>query len=312
MKKGIALFSTLMILTLVTILMAIALKNTTNIKKYALQDKLLVQENLTITDIVKTIDNKIVDKLKSLKNLSKVEAQKILFSESFNIKDSVNNSSIEIRIMENDGKLNINFINSVDGITFVKKIFDTIGVKESKVLTDVILANITNSDKYRDDYKIHLKNLDKKHGYISDKKQFDEILDIYVQNTDDTESYVIDFEKFFNFYVNDAQSYNRLSSNILDINYIELELIDSVLGLKNSVRQSIKNKSTSFYEYSQLQLDNELQNKDTLEKHGFGFDTQNILLSINITSINNKVEYILNYNLITKKITKISMGRWIY
>ena len=312
MKKGIALFSTLMILTLVTILMTIALKNTTNIKKYALQDKLLVQENLTITDIVKTIDNKIVDKLKSLKNLSKVEAQKILFSESFIIKDSVNNSSIEIRIMENDGKLNINFINSVDGITFVKKIFDTIGVKESTVLTDVILANITNSNKYRDDYKIHLKNLDKKHGYISDKKQFDEILDIYVQNTDDTESYVIDFEKFFNFYVNDAQSYNRLSSNILDINYIELELIDSVLGLKNSVRQSIKNKSTSFYEYSQLQLDNELQNKDTLEKHGFGFDTQNILLSINITSINNKVEYILNYNLINKKITKISMGRWIY
>ena len=52
--------------------------------------------------------------------------------------------------------------------------------------------------------------------------------------------------------------------------------------------------------------------KEKLENSGFGFITQNIILEINITSINNKVKYTLNYNLENKKISKISMDRWIY
>ena len=312
MKKGIALFSTLMILALVTILMSVALKNTSNIKRSVLMDKFLIQENLTTTDIVELIDTKIVKKLEPLKGLPKVRAQKVLFEQPIIIHDPVNNSSIKIQMLENDGKVNINFINSIDGTAFIKKIFNIIGVLESEVLIEIILANITNSNKYRDDYKIHLKDFDKQYGYITNKEQFDEMLNVYVQNTDDQKSYDIVFDKFFNFYVNDDQQYNRLSSNELDINYIEVELIDSIIGLDNSVRKNIKNKEMLFYEYSQLKLDNDSTQKKILENHGFGFETNNILLKINTTSINNKIEYILNYNLTTKKISNISMDRWIY
>lgn len=312
MQKGIALFSTLMILALVTILMSVALKNTTNIKRSVLKDKFLIQENLTTTDIVELIDTKIVKKLEPLKGLPKVRAQKVLFGQPIIIQDPVNNSSIEIHMLENDGKVNINFINSIDGTVFIKKIFNIIGVLEPELLIEILLANITNSNKYRDDYKIHLKNFDKAYGYITNKEQFDMILDIYVQNTNDQNSYNIDFEKFFNFYVNDEHQYNRLSSNELDINYIEVELIDSIIGLDNSVRKNIKNKEILFYEYSQLKLDDDPSKKKILEDHGFGFETNNILLRINTTSINNKIEYTLNYNLTTKKISNISMDRWIY
>ena len=312
MKNGIALFSTLMILVLVIMLMAISLKNSTNIKITTLKDRYIIQENTTITDIVKLIENKLIPKLEKLKGESKVKIQKILFENPVIIKNSVTNSIITVTMYPNDGKQNINFINSTEGKKFIKNIFDVIGVKEPEVLSNIVLANITNSDKYSDDYKLHLKNKNKTFGYIQDQNSFYRFIDIYVQNTDDQDVYTIDFNKYFNFYENSAQKYNRIADNILDINYIKIELIDSVINLNNDVRKLIKDKSILFSKYTQLELDTDSSDKDILKNHGFEFETQNILLKINTKSINNRIEYLLNYNLTTKKISNISMDRWIY
>ena len=312
MKNGIALFSTLMILVLVIMLMAISLKNSTNIKITTLKDRYIIQENTTITDIVKLIENKLIPKLEKLKGESKVKIQKILFENPVIIKNSVTNSIITVTMYPNDGKQNINFINSTEGKKFIKNIFDVIGVKEPEVLSNIVLANITNSDKYSDDYKLHLKNKNKTFGYVQDQNSFYRFIDIYVQNTDDQDVYTIDFNKYFNFYENSAQKYNRIADNILDINYIKIELIDSVINLNNDVRKLIKDKSILFSKYTQLELDTDSSDKDILKNHGFEFETQNILLKINTKSINNRIEYLLNYNLTTKKISNISMDRWIY
>lgn len=317
MKKGIALFSTLMILVLVIMLMSIALKNSTNIKKSSLKDRYLIQENITITDVVKLVEDKITSKLKSLKGEEKVEIQKVLFSNPLKINDSVTNSKIVVSMSPNNGKLNINFINSIDGEDYLKSIFSQIDVKEPQILADIILANITNSDKYNDDYKIHLKQLDKSFGYINSYEEFEDMLAVYVQNTDDIEAFSINFRKYLNFYVEvqkdgKDKKYNRLADNILDINYVPIELVDSIVGLKNSIRKNIQTKKYSFYSFTDLQLDSKTAQQKKLEDYGFGFETQNILLEINITSINNRVKYLLNYNLNTKKISKISMDRWIY
>jgi hypothetical protein len=311
-KKGIALFSTLMILVLVIMLMAVALKNSTNIKKSILKDRYIIQENLTVTDVIKLVDNQIASKLQSLSGEQRVEAQNILFAHPLNIQDSVTNSTITVTLKPNDGRLNINFINSDKGEKFIKTILEKIGVKEPEILSEILLANITNLDKYRDDYKIFLKEKDKRAGYINSYNEFKYMLDIYVQNTDDIEVYAIEFEKYFNFYNNTDQKFNRLADNILDINYIELELIDSVVSLKNSIRANIKQKDRVFYSLDELELNSEAMEKETLETNGFGVVTQNIILEINIKSINNRVQYLLNYNLKTKKISNISMDRWIY
>jgi len=312
MKKSIALFSTLMMLVLVSILMTVALKNSTNIKKSSLKDRYLIQENLTVTDLLKLIDTKIASKLTAQKGKSRVDIQKILFLTPLMIKNSVTHSTIEVKMDSNDGKLNINFINSIDGAKFVKNLFGQIGVKEPQILVDIILANITNSGKYSDEYKIPLKQLDRRFGYIRSYEQFKDMLAKYVQNTDDQEAFSINFENYFNFYINAEQTYNRVQSDILDINYVPLELIDSVIGLNNSIRKNIQTKKYLFYSFGDLSLDSKSNQKDTLEKYGFGFETQNILLRVNITSINNRVKYLFNYNLKSKKISKISMDRWIY
>ena len=310
MRKGIALFSTLLILVLVIMLMSISLKNSTNIKTTTLQDRYLIQENITVTDLITLIEKKIIVKLKDLNAQNRAEIQKTLFDNPITILDPVTNSTIEVIMYPNDGKQNINFINNTDGKKYIKKIFNSIGVLEPEILSNIILANITNNEEYSDDYKIHLKNNNKGAGYIKNEETFEQILDTYVQNTDDQEAYNINFKKYFNFYKNIEQNYSRFADNVLDINFIEVQLIDNVVNLNNDVRKKIQAKKSIFYQHSQLEL--EESERQDVSDHGFGYKTNNILLEININSINNKVEYMLNYNLETQKISNISMDRWIY
>lgn len=314
MKKGIALFSTLMILVLVIMLMSVALKNSTNIKISTLKDRYIIQENITVTDLIKLIEEKIVPKFKLFKGENRVIVQEVLFKNPITINDKVTNSTITVKLIPNDGKININYINSIEGKKYIKKIFTAIGVQEPEILANIILANITNSNKYSDDYKLHIKEKNIQAGTtIKDKKIFDYILDLYVQNTTDNEVYTIDFSKYFNFYQNIEEKYNRISGKSIDINYAEIELIDSLgVSLGNDVRKTIRNKTKTFYNYDQLKLEDASKHKDILIDNGFGFKTKNILLEINTESINNRVKYLLNYNLETKKISNISMDRWIY
>ena len=313
MKKGIALFSTLMILVLVVMLMSVALKNSTNITQSVLKDRYLIQENLTVTDAIKLFEKQIATKLVKVKGEKRVEFQKVLFTTPLQIQDSVTNSLVEITMIPNDGKLNINYIHGKEGEKMIKKLFENLEVNEPNILTEIILANITNNDKYRDEYKLPLKQLDTSFGYINSYDEFLEMLDIYVQNSDDSEVYDVDFKKYFHFYNEAGIKYNRMGGT-LDINYIEPELIDSVtnVSIKNSIRKRIQEKNKLFYTWSELELDNAAKEKEILKDHSFDLVTNNIILKINTTSINNKIEYKLNYNLTTKKISKISMDRWIY
>jgi len=312
-KKGIALFSTLMILVLVVMLMSVALKNSTNITQSVLKDRYLIQENLTVTDAIKLFEKQIATKLVKVKGEKRVEFQKVLFTTPLQIQDSVTNSLVEITMIPNDGKLNINYIHGKEGEKMIKKLFENLEVNEPNILTEIILANITNNDKYRDEYKLPLKQLDTSFGYINSYDEFLEMLDIYVQNSDDSEVYDVDFKKYFHFYNEAGIKYNRMGGT-LDINYIEPELIDSVtnVSIKNSIRKRIQEKNKLFYTWSELELDNAAKEKEILKDHSFDLVTNNIILKINTTSINNKIEYKLNYNLTTKKISKISMDRWIY
>ena len=313
MKKGIALFSTLMILVLVVMLMSVALKNSTNITQSVLKDRYLIQENLTVADALKLFEKQIATKLAEVKGEKRVELQKVLFSSPLQIQDTVTNSLVEITMIPNDGKLNINYIQGREGEKMIKKLFENLEVNEPSILTEIILANITNDDKYRDEYKLPLKQLDRNFGYINSYDEFLEMLDLYVQNSDDSEVYDIEFKKYFHFYNEIGTKYNRIGGT-LDINYIEPELIDSVtnVSIKNSIRKRIQEKTKLFYTWSELELDNAAKEKETLKDHSFNLVTNNIILKINTTSINNKVKYKLNYNLKTKKISKISMDRWIY
>lgn len=306
MKKAIALFSTLMVLVLVIILMSVALKNTTNIKQLSLQDRFLIQENLTINDVLALVDTQIASKIKNKSGKERVDLQKILFSSPLIIDNSVSNSTIEVNLIPNDGKLNINFLNTNELAiqNAFLSLFEKIGVKEPEILRDILLANITNSSKFRDDYKLPLKQLDKNFGYILSKEQFDEMLNLYVRDTNDLEAFNIKFEDYLSFYLNENDTYT--SSHVaIDLNYAKLELIDAFALLPNSFRQNIKNNKLVYELPEKVEL-------TEVQKNILDFKTKNIILKINTTSMNNKVEYLLNYNLEKKKISNISMDRWIY
>ncbi|MGB5867095.1 MAG: hypothetical protein WBG69_04380, partial [Arcobacteraceae bacterium] len=91
----------------------------------------------------------------------------------------------------------------------------------------------------------------------------------------------------------------------IDLNYAKLELIDAFALLPNSFRQNIKNHILVYELPEKVEL-------TEVQKNILDFKTKNIILKINTTSMNNKVEYLLNYNLEKKKISNISMDRWIY
>jgi hypothetical protein len=309
LKKGIALFSTLMILVLVIMLMSVALKNSTNIKRSSLKDRYLIQENLTITDAIKLVDTQISGKLKNIGGEDRVRLQTKLFSTPLTIQDTVTNSVITIELDSNDGKININNIKNTDEIKkYILRVLSKVGVKEPMILGEILLANITNSDKYRDDYKLHLKQLDKNPGLIHSYLEFEEMLQLYVQNTYDIEALDIDFNKYFTFYVEVDAKYNRSDEVKIDINYAEIELVEALEIFPSHMRKSIIDKKILYkLEYVEITEENEIM-QSIVEK----LETNNIILKINTTSINNKVTYTINYNLKTRKISKISMDRWIY
>ena len=311
MKKAIALFSTLLILVLVIMLMSVALKNTSNIKKISLSDRYLIQENLTITDIKKILDNKIFRKLKDLKSEDKVKVLNKLFSTPFEVLDSVNNSNITVTLKSNDGKVNINYITDHEQKKYIGNIFIKIGVLDSDMLTEILLANIESSSKYRDDYKMSINNLDYKNGNITNYSDFKKIIEIYVKHSEDVKAYDINYLKYFKFLADD----NARNTN-LDINYMEIELLDAIenMSLKNSIRTKIKTKKGLFKKYSELELNNynEVNEEDSLRKKSIGFITRNIICKINIKSINYSVQYIFNYNIENYEVSNIRLDRWVY
>lgn len=311
MKKAIALFSTLLILVLVMMLMSIALKNTTNIKKTSVLDRYLIQENITIADIKKILDEKISSKIKSIDPENRGEALKLLFSTPLKINNSVDNSEITITLMPNDGKLNINYIIKNEYQKYITRIFDKIGIKDSSLLLEIILANIVYTNEHNDNYKIALKDLDFKSGLIRKFDDFKKVIDLYVKYSDDFNARNINYTKYFKF-INDSNERN----NILDINYMEIELLDALEGLsiKNSIRTKIKNKSFLFKKFEELELVEEgaVNEEELLRSKKIEFTTKNTICKINIKSINYSVQYIFNYDIENNKLSKISMGRWVY
>ena len=310
-KKGIALFSTLLILVLVIMLMSVSLRNTSNIKKSHNLDRTIIQENINITDINKILKDKILNKINSVKNKKdKIILLNALFTYPILIKNEYNSTTIELSIKSNDGKININNIKNKSYTNYIKSIFKKIGIQDVDLLSLIILSNIDDSDKYNEQYRIANFNNDYKIGDIRYLLDFKNIINIYIQFSDDSEARDIEYDKYFKFTTSDKRNGH------LDFNYMDIKLIDSIdIVLKKDIRQKIAKKPSFFVSSKELELE---YNEEDLYKPdqklidlGIDFFTIDTICRINIKSINNTVEYKFNFNIKNGIITNLEMDRWI-
>lgn len=308
-KKGIALFSTLLIMVLVIILMTISLRNTSNIKQSILSDRYLIQENLTITDIIKYLEDKLFVKIKDIKDIgAKEEILKLLFSSPLSIENEYDNSKVIINLKANDGLMNINHINATHYESYIKDIFKQIGITDPTLLAEIIMANYEKTDKYREDYRLNKTNPDFKYGNILSLEVFQKIIDIYISNSDDeTSAKNIEYQKYFKFL-----DIKKTDQNHLNFNNMDIKLIDAIVTLNSEVRKQIIEKTIPFTKYDELNLrkDDEVNEEALLTEQNIKFETKNILIQINIESINYSVECMFNYDYIGKTITNLEMDRW--
>lgn len=114
MKKAIALFSTLLIMTLVMALITVSIEYITKIHTILRSDRDLIQHNLTFIDMKNFLDTKIQPRVSGLLNDSKAynDTMVKLILSPISIVNPVNNNIITIKLTSNNGKINFNtFLN---------------------------------------------------------------------------------------------------------------------------------------------------------------------------------------------------------
>lgn len=304
-KKGIALFSTLLIMVLVIMLMSVALKNTTNIKKSQQKDRYLIQENITINDIKKLLKEKVLERLNNLNGEKKIQLQKVLFSSPLTIINKFDNTTITITLRPEDGKININKIDNADFKEYMKDILWKIGIKEVEIFRDVVMANIKTDSDQRDQYKLTQYNEDYNNGDITNYQDFKKIVDIYVMQSEDFNARKINYRKYFKF-VKDVRGEN------LDFNYMDLILRKYIVPLNSKNKKLITKSSYRFTNIKDFKLEDEQKIekvKSNFKTYNIKFETINTICIINIKSINYRVQYSFNYDIKNGKITNIEMDR---
>jgi len=305
LKKAIALFSTLLILVLVIMLMSISLKNSLNIKIAQKSDKDLVQENISVNDVKKFIDKKLIEPINRKAGKEKNQMYNKLFKIPISINNPIDNATISIEIKSNDGKININnFFNNFDTSEFRENFLVALGILDIKLFTRIFLANITDDAKLSSSYKLVTYSTDFKPGSIKSLDEFNQVLDIYIQKSNDYKAKDIIWDEYI-----------KYEGAGLDINYMDILMIDALpITLDSAIREGLIKKTlviSSFDDFG-FSVDNQAEFENILNKNKVGFKNIEIFCDINIKSINYLIQYTFNYGLKNKKINNLSLDKWDY
>ncbi len=301
MKKAIALFSTLIVLVLVTMLMSIALKNSTNIKKSQNFDRQLIQENLLINDIKTIFDKKIFAQYNTKSNEQKILILNQLINTPMQFPNRIDGSTITVTIQSSNGKININRLMDFDMQNFRRSFFSALNIMDIPLLEDIINANLKRNNITNESYRIAFMQEDFLEGRIKSLEEFQKIFNLYVQQSYDTEVGSIKWKEYLKFSADEQ----------LDINYMPRVLLNALpISFTKEMMKTLDDKNSVITSLEKLNLISEKKNE--LSKLKVDLFSNEILTTINIKSINFEVECTFYYNIKNKKISDIRIQRWNY
>lgn len=303
MKKGIALFSTLIVLIVVISLMSLSLGSVTSIKKNILLDKQIIQENLIVNDLKEILEKKVLAQINLKGSVEQVHLYQKIFKNPITIINEVDNSNIEMSITSHSGKVNFNrLIKNINMTTFRNKFLTKLHIMDIELFREIYETNLNADPTSNETYKLSYYNPDHIEGRdIRSFQEFFEILDIYIKFSGDKNVKNIPW-----------QNYIKFTGETLDINYMDMILIDSLpVAFSFQLRQKLQNDKQVIESLEQLNVSE--KEKTILSQLKVGVLSSELLCKINIKSINSKVEYGFIYNLSSNnKVYDISVDRWVY
>jgi hypothetical protein len=164
-RKAIALFSTLLIMTMVMALLSISLDNLTKINTKMRFDRDLIQENLTFVQMHTILKEQIIARLKSIKNDNEKYNETVLalMKNPLTIQNPVNNNIVSLKLISTQngvpqplsGKLDfvekIGYLGSLEAKDeykkeFIEKLLTELNVEDTELFGKVFGANIGSTD----------------------------------------------------------------------------------------------------------------------------------------------------------------------
>ncbi len=301
MRSGIAFFSTIMTMAVVSLLVTMSMDGLFFIQKSERDRRLITQENLFYYDLVPFLEKAIKKPLASMEKDKKEEFIKKLtyLPLYFNI-DSLD-GGFEIVISVNDGIPNIN---SIKDPWFRDEFFipylREFDIKDPELFVAVFLSNISSKTKQTISYKLTSKE---GRGFVGDIKNIDDfnlVLSKYAELADDKKSFNLEWEDVVRFDGGDG----------LNMNYITRSVTEALpVNLMSYEVDKIARHDKIYTSIESMGIDN-LEDIANMQKISPIFQTNNLIIRLKVNLPNRDVEYRFNYSLLGWKMSNLKVYRW--
>jgi len=234
MRKGIAFFSTVMILAVVSLLVTLSMDSLFFVQKSERDKRFLIQENIFLYDVNNFLKKIIVEPLTKLKRIeSKEEYLRTIFLLPISMQIPDFDGSFQISLKNEEGIPNINQITDVRfKENFFLEYLRTLKVVDPSLFANVFTANISTSIlEDFGDYVLDEKDGRAFRGEITNYKDFYLILSKYAKVADDEKVMNMEWEKLIRLDGENGLNMNyidRAVAESLPVNFAEYEIKDII------------------------------------------------------------------------------------
>lgn len=306
MNRGIAFFSTLLVLSITSVLVTLSIRDSSEIRQRIRLDKMLVQENISLKDSAQFISKKIFNQLNKLDKKAKESKIKSFLGAPLEIQNQLNYRSIFITFQTDEGKVNINEITELTMEEFFENFFDTLGIVDRGLLADLFIANIDLQNNDLSNLDLSGDILDFAKGPIENFHRFNQIIAKYYELTEDDIVNKIDWPSLI-----------RFTGTGFNINYAnEKTILALPASLSTSRKREIARHNKLYMNmddlYEGVEITNENQDriseaKQKLNSMHISYQTKSLHTTLAMDLISYKVEYRFLIDINTGKTTNISM-----
>jgi len=302
MRKGIAFFSTVMILAVVSLLVTLSMDSLFFVQKSERDKRFLVQENVLLYDVKEFLKKIIVEPLAKLKGVKgREEYLRTIFLLPINIQIPDFDGSFQIYLKNEEGIPNINQITDVRfKENFFLEYLRTLKVVDPSLFANVFTANISTSIlEDFGDYVLDEKDGRAFRGEITNYKDFYLILSKYAKVADDEKVMNMEWEKLI-----------RLDGeNGLNMNYIDRAVAESlpVNFAEYEIKDIIKHEKI-YTNIESMGIEDEDDIAD-MQKVSPYFNTRFLTVELKVALPYRSVLYKFLYNVYNGSITRLKIYR---
>lgn len=301
MRSGIAFFSTIMTMAVVSLLVTLSMDGLFYIQKSERDKRFITQENALFYDLVPFLDKVIKEPMEKLDVLQKEEYIRRLANIPLYVELESLGGGFEIDIEVNEGVPNIN---SITDPWFKEEFFipylREFKIKDPELFSAIFLSNISPSATGSPSYRVTKEQGRDFVGDIKNLSDFMLVLSKYAKLAEDKGVFDLSWGDMVRF---DGESG-------LNMNYISKDVIRALPATLMSYEiDEIARHEDIYTSIESMGIDN-LDDIARIQKISPQFQTNNLIISLKANLPNRDVIYKFSYSLKGWKISDMKVYRW--